>query len=357
MTPGTSPHPRGTPFLRWTALERAIAGACARLGAGTACANGATALVPLARTGALLYLALLAILAMTAWYDPAAVTGGLMSVVPEWHLAFLMATGTGVAVLTLARSDGGAGDVLDSEDPVASTAGLGELMAQLSHELRTPLNAVIGFSELMVRELHGPLGNARYQEYAHHISESGGWLLRSAEEALSVTEAMTALMADRRGAKRERRIAAALVRDAWRTATSAMGGAAPRLVLTTCTTCDLTCERQPTEQALAHLLREASAYAGATGAITVTGQRQAGRRGVEISVLREAGPRDVGPRDASPREAGPREAGPSPATSSGLHLILARLLLEMQGATLVCASSAAGWTARIAFPGRGPGRG
>ena len=50
-------------------------------------------------------------------------------------------------------------------------------MAQMSHELRTPLNAVIGFSDVMLRELHGPLGNARYQEYAHHISESGGRLL------------------------------------------------------------------------------------------------------------------------------------------------------------------------------------
>ena len=74
--------------------------------------------------------------------------------------------------------------------------GLRDLMAQMSHELRTPLNAVIGFSEVMLRELHGPLGHARYQEYAHHISESGGRLLKSSEDALAVTEAMSAL--DRR---------------------------------------------------------------------------------------------------------------------------------------------------------------
>ena len=69
-------------------------------------------------------------------------------------------------------------------------------MAQMSHELRTPLNAVIGFSEVMLRELYGPLGHARYQEYAHHISESGGRLLKSSEDALAVTEAMSALIAD-----------------------------------------------------------------------------------------------------------------------------------------------------------------
>src|SRR5262249_51517473 len=151
----------------------------------------------------------------------------------------------------------------------ASAAGLDELMAQLSHELRTPLNAVIGFSELMVRELHGPLGNVRYQQYAHHISESGGRLLRSSEESLSVTEAMTALMADRRGARRERRIVATLVRDAWRPVASA--NATARLVLNTCATCDLTCERRPTVQALEHLLREASGYAGENGTVAVTG--------------------------------------------------------------------------------------
>src|SRR5262245_40136355 len=123
MTPGTSPHPRGTPFLRWAAAERTIVGARLRLGAQRAWANGATALVALARTGALLYLALLALLVMTAWHDPAA--GGIMSGMPQWHLAFLMATGTGVAVLALARSDGGAGEALDSDDPVAATAGLG----------------------------------------------------------------------------------------------------------------------------------------------------------------------------------------------------------------------------------------
>jgi signal transduction histidine kinase len=331
MTPGTSPHPRGTPSIGWTAAERTIAGACARLGTWRAVwINGTAAATPLARTAALLYLAALAILVMTAWH-PAAAAGDILSSVRDWHLALLVATGAGVAVLTLARPDAGGGLGRDSEDLAAPTAGLGELMAQLSHELRTPLNAMIGFSELMVRELHGPLGNARYQEYAHHISESGGRLLRSSEEALSVTEAMTALMAGRRGAKRERRIAATLVRDAWRAAAPA--DAAPRLVLNTCTICDLTCERRPTVQALEHLLREASGYAGIKGTIAVTGRRQAGQRSIEIRAATAAD-------------------RPS-AAHTGLRVILARLLLEMQGATLTVTASDAAWVARVEFPGRG----
>ena len=332
MTLGTSPHPQGRPSIGWTAAEHTIAGARRRLQAWCAFwINGTSAATPLARTAALLYLAALAVHVMTAWH-PAAAAGGILSPVPGWHLALLVATGAGVAVLTLARSDVGGAYGQDSEDPPAPTAGLGELMAQLSHELRTPLNAVIGFSELMVRELHGPLGNARYQEYAHHISESGGRLLRSSEEALSVTEAMTALMTDRRGAKRERRIAATLVRDAWRAAAPA--DAAPRLVLNTCTTCDLACERRPTVQALEHLLRDASGYAGEKGTVAVTGRRRAGQRSIEIRAETAA------------------DRLSAPATNAGLRIILARLLLEMQGATLTLTSNDAAWTARIEFPGR-----
>jgi signal transduction histidine kinase len=282
----------------------------------------------MARTAALVYLAALAILVMTAWH-PAAAAGGLLSQVPDWHLALLVATGAGVAVLTLARSEAGGGQIRNGEDLAA--AGLDELMAQLSHELRTPLNAVIGFSELMLRELHGPLGNARYQQYAHHISESGGRLLRSSEEALSVTEAMTALMADRRGGRRERRMVATLVRDAWRAVASANTTA--RLELNTCTACDLRCERRPTVQALEHLLREAAGYAGENGTVAVTGRRRAGQRGIEIRATGTNRPCAA-------------------AANAPLRVILARLLLEMQGATLSLIADDRAWTARIEFPGR-----
>jgi hypothetical protein len=145
-------------------------------------------------------------------------------------------------------------------------------MAQMSHELRTPLNAVIGFSEVMLRELYGPLGNARYQEYARHISDSGDRLLKSSEEALAVTEAMSALMADRMQSRREKLMAATLVRQAWRAATAGRD-AEHKLTTASCTT-----------QALEHLLREAIRWTPAGGTVEVRAARRGGSRSLEIRV-------------------------------------------------------------------------
>jgi PAS domain S-box-containing protein len=50
-------------------------------------------------------------------------------------------------------------------------------LANMSHELRTPLNAILGFSEILEKELFGPLGDERYIEFARDIYRSGSHLL------------------------------------------------------------------------------------------------------------------------------------------------------------------------------------
>jgi PAS domain S-box-containing protein len=58
----------------------------------------------------------------------------------------------------------------------ASTAK-SEFLAKVSHEIRTPLNAIIGFSEVMMDERFGPVGNERYRQYLKDIHSSGGHLI------------------------------------------------------------------------------------------------------------------------------------------------------------------------------------
>jgi signal transduction histidine kinase len=64
-----------------------------------------------------------------------------------------------------------------------------EFLATVSHELRTPLNAVIGFSDVQRREIYGPLGNARYREYAEDIHASGTHLLDLITRILDISKA------------------------------------------------------------------------------------------------------------------------------------------------------------------------
>ena len=62
-------------------------------------------------------------------------------------------------------------------------------LANVSHELRTPLNAIIGFSELMVGEMMGPLGNDKYRTYARDIHDSGSHLLAVINDILDLSKA------------------------------------------------------------------------------------------------------------------------------------------------------------------------
>jgi two-component system cell cycle sensor histidine kinase PleC len=60
-------------------------------------------------------------------------------------------------------------------------------LANMSHELRTPLNAVIGFSEIISRQMFGPVGNPRYADYAEDILSSGQHLLHLINDILDLS--------------------------------------------------------------------------------------------------------------------------------------------------------------------------
>ncbi|MBT3792800.1 MAG: PAS domain S-box protein, partial [Rhodospirillales bacterium] len=63
-----------------------------------------------------------------------------------------------------------------------------EFLANMSHELRTPLNAVIGFSEVIIKESFGPIGNQKYKGYIEDIHSSGQHLLGLITDILDLSK-------------------------------------------------------------------------------------------------------------------------------------------------------------------------
>jgi PAS domain S-box-containing protein len=63
-----------------------------------------------------------------------------------------------------------------------------EFLAKISHEIRTPLNAIIGFSEVMIEERFGAVGNDRYRQYLKDIHTSGGHLISLLNDLLDLSK-------------------------------------------------------------------------------------------------------------------------------------------------------------------------
>ena len=72
-----------------------------------------------------------------------------------------------------------------------------QFLANLSHELRTPLNAVINFAQLLLDEVHGPLGAPEYRSFANDIAEGGASLLALIDQLLDLARAEAGRLAIR----------------------------------------------------------------------------------------------------------------------------------------------------------------
>ncbi|WP_334477213.1 PAS domain-containing protein [Bradyrhizobium algeriense] len=66
-----------------------------------------------------------------------------------------------------------------------------DVLARISHEVRTPLNAIIGFSEVMIAERFGALGNERYLEYMKDIRASGERVIAIINDLLDLSRIET----------------------------------------------------------------------------------------------------------------------------------------------------------------------
>ncbi|KAF0222236.1 MAG: putative sensor histidine [Rhodospirillaceae bacterium] len=99
------------------------------------------------------------------------------------HAVPLRATGAGdiIGALVVSRD---LSAVKRAEKRAADTL---RHVATLVHDLRTELNSVIGFSDMMLHESWGPIGDDRYRVYAQHIHLSGTHLLHQINQLLDLS--------------------------------------------------------------------------------------------------------------------------------------------------------------------------
>jgi signal transduction histidine kinase len=70
----------------------------------------------------------------------------------------------------------------------SASSAKSDFLAKISHEIRTPLNSIIGFSEVMMNEQFGAIGNARYREYLKDIHSASGHLLSLINDLLDLSK-------------------------------------------------------------------------------------------------------------------------------------------------------------------------
>jgi signal transduction histidine kinase len=176
----------------------------------------------------------------------------------------------------------------------------------------------------MQRELFGPLGDARYQEYARHIRDSGDALLRAAEDTL----VMTTLVASASQAASDRLGLAAALIGGWNELAALAARRGVCLDLAVAPDIEIRANARAMRQALKHLLAAAVARARPGAQLRVVAATAHGRVRIEIWVAEI---------EASRFE---------PAGGEDLALRLARTLLEVQGSTLTDERRIGGWAAR-----------
>jgi signal transduction histidine kinase len=228
-------------------------------------------------------------------------------------------------------------------------------LANMSHELRTPLNAILGFSEMMKREILGPVQPPKYRDYVEDIHHMGRHLLSLVNDILEMSkvEAGESQLSESEFAVRE------LLEDGIRTVTAAYRDRGTVVALDRQSVLpQLWGDRRMFAQMVMNLLSNAVKYTPNSGRIRVTGVlAENGNFRLSIS---DTG---IGMSDKEIVEAfEPFRRIDHALTSNfegiGLGLPLTKAMIEMHGGKLEIASiSNHGTTATLVFPAervRGP---
>jgi len=208
-----------------------------------------------------------------------------------------------------------------------------EFLANMSHELRTPLNAINGFSEIMLGEMYGPLGDRRYRDYARDILNSGQHLLALINDILDMSKIEAGKMSLRFDPVSLEEIAedaARLVRNRAETAGLALALEFPDLP-------EVEADYRAVKQVLLNLLSNAVKFTPRGGRIVIKADLRDDPRGRRVRVTVQDTGIGISAADLA-RLARPFEQIETQHAKSqqgtGLGLALSKSLVEMHGGLL-----------------------
>jgi len=219
-----------------------------------------------------------------------------------------------------------------------------EFLAKISHELRNPLNAIIGFSELMIDERFGAIGNDRYRQYLKDIHASGGHIMSLVNDLLDLSkiESGRLELAFVGVALNElvEQCVALMQPQANREGIIVRTSLAPRLP-------EVTADARSLRQIVLNLVANSIKFTGAGGQVIVSTARA--ETGAVILRVRDTG---VGIREDELAAAlEPFQRVSTRSGGSGIGLPLSKALAEANGASLRIESRpGAGTLVEVTFP-------
>jgi two-component system cell cycle sensor histidine kinase PleC len=227
-----------------------------------------------------------------------------------------------------------------------------EFLANMSHELRTPLNAINGFSEVMLGEMYGPLGDKRYRDYARDILNSGQHLLALINDILDMSKIEAGKMNlrfDPLSLKEVAGDAARLMANRAETAGLDLSVDLPDLP-------DIEADYRAVKQVLLNLLSNAVKFTPRGGQVVISADRRDGPLGERVRINVHDTGIGISAEDLA-RLARPFEQIESQHSKTqqgtGLGLALTKALVELHGGLLDLKSAPGqGTTASFTLPVR-----
>ena len=227
-----------------------------------------------------------------------------------------------------------------------SSRSKSEFLANMSHELRTPLNAIIGFSEMMMSEIYGSLGDDKYRVYASDIFESGQHLLAMIEDILEMSRIDTGRLELVRAHVNLEEI----LREVLQVVEIRAREASIRITTDLGQLPSVFVDSQAMRQVLLQLLSNAVKFTPEHGAIHVSGAFTEGSVSVTVSDTGIGIPKERLGAIGQPFEVVEKQDVKT-RDGKGLGLALARSLIELHGGTLTIDSDeGSGTTVRFEIP-------